>query len=168
MTTTDLCPCESKKPYDECCGPLHRGDRQAETAEELMRSRYSAFVKQEIDYIIDTAHSDSRKDLVRDEIAKWARESTWNGFEVIDTEGGGPDDEQGLVEFIAFYDDAEGDEVEHHEKSIFAREDGQWRFVDGLPGRQEPYRREEPKVGRNDPCPCGSGKKYKKCCARAA
>ena len=163
-TKTLDCPCGSKSAYDECCGPLHRGERTADTAEELMRSRYAAFVKQEIDYIVDTSHSDARKDLKRDEIETWAKSSTWNGFEVVDVQGGGPDDEQGMVEFVAWYDDAEGDEIEHHEKSVFTREDGEWRFLDGMPGKQEPYRREEPKVGRNDPCPCGSGKKHKKCC----
>ena len=166
-TITDACPCGSKTAYAECCGPLHRGEREAETAAELMRSRYAAFVKQQVDYIIETSHSEAHKDLKRDEIEAWARDSTWHGFEIIDVQAGGPDDDQGLVEFMAFYDDAEGNEVEHHEKSIFAREEGKWRFLDGMPGKQEPYRREEPKVGRNDPCPCGSGKKFKKCCAVA-
>jgi len=162
-TSTD-CPCGSKSAYAECCEPLHKGVREAKTAEELMRSRYAAFAMQEIDYIVDTAHPDAQKDLKRDEIETWSKNSTWNGFEIIDVQGGGEDDDQGLVEFIAWYDDPEGEETEHHEKSVFTREDGVWKFLDGMPGRQEPYRREEPKVGRNDPCPCGSGKKFKKCC----
>lgn len=168
MTKTTLaCPCGSKSAYDDCCGALHRGERKAETAEQLMRSRYAAFAKQEIDYIIDTAHSDAKKDLKRDDIETWSKNSEWTGFEIVDVQGGGPDDDQGLVEFVAWYVDPEGDEVEHHEKSVFTREDDEWKFLDGMPGKQEPFRREDPKVGRNDPCTCGSGKKFKKCCGAA-
>lgn len=167
-STSSLCPCGSEIDYATCCGALHRGERKADTAEALMRARYAAFVKHEIDFIISTAHSETNKETKREDIESWAKESQWEGFEVIDHEAGGPKDEQGVVEFVAHYVDGEGKEVEHHERSYFAREDGDWKFVDGVPARQEPFVRAEPKVGRNDPCPCGSGKKYKKCHGVAA
>jgi len=70
-----------------------------------------------------------------------------------------------VVEFRALYT-ANGEFCNHHERSVFRRENGDWRFVDGDFVAEKPIEREEPKVGRNDPCPCGSGKKYKKCCGK--
>jgi SEC-C motif domain protein len=166
--TSTPCPCGSESAYDTCCGPLHRGERKAATAQELMRARYCAFVKHEIDFIIDTAHTETHKETKREEIESWAEQSQWNGFEILDHEAGGEKDEQGMVEFVAHYVDQEGKEVEHHERSFFGREEGDWKFLDGAPARQAPFIRAEPKVGRNDPCPCGSGKKYKKCHGVAA
>ena len=61
---------------------------------------------------------------------------------------------------------ANGQKCEHREHATFRKIDGEWRFIDGVIESNEPYRREEPKIGRNDPCPCGSGKKYKKCCGK--
>ena len=61
---------------------------------------------------------------------------------------------------------AKGEAVEHHEHAYFKKLDGEWKFIDGEIESGVPYVREEPKIGRNDPCPCGSGKKYKKCCGR--
>jgi SEC-C motif-containing protein len=168
MTEATTCPCSSKKPYAECCEPLHKKVEKATTAEQLMRARYAAFAKHEIDFIIESAHPDTHKEDARDHIEKWSRDSTWNGMEIIDTTAGGEDDDEGVVEFLAFYDDAEGEEVEHHERAFFKKEDDTWFFVDGESATQEPYVREEPKIGRNEPCPCGSGKKYKKCCGKAA
>ena len=78
---------------------------------------------------------------------------------------GGENDDEGYVEFIAHYS-ANGQTVEHHEHSYFKRLDGEWKFIDGEIESGVPYVREEPKIGRNDPCPCGSGKKYKKCCGK--
>ena len=168
MNTSTLCPCGSEIEYAACCGPLHRGERTADTAEALMRARYAAFVKHEIDFIIGSAHSDTHKETKREDIESWATKSQWQDFEILDVEGGGPDDDEGVVEFLVNYIDHEGDEVEHHERSYFSRENGEWRFVDGEPARQEPFVREEPKVGRNEPCPCGSGKKFKRCHGVAA
>ena len=164
----ERCPCGTDMTYDECCGPLHRGDEKARSAEELMLARYSAFVKGEVDFIIETSHPDRRQDLKRESIEEWSKTSTWQGLEMIEAIDGDPGDDQGIVEFIARYTDAEGEEIEHHEKALFTCDKGTWYFVDGAPGRQEPFVREDVKVGRNDPCPCGSGKKFKKCCGKAA
>ncbi|MGN1324764.1 MAG: SEC-C metal-binding domain-containing protein, partial [Candidatus Spyradenecus sp.] len=57
-------------------------------------------------------------------------------------------------------------DFEHHERSLFKRVDGQWKFIDGELVKPKPIVNEQPRPGRNDPCPCGSGKKYKKCCGK--
>ena len=82
-------------------------------------------------------------------------------------ERGGEGDDDGYVSFIAHYT-ANKQACEHRERSYFKKIDGAWRFIDGQIDTGEPWHREEPKVGRNDPCPCGSGKKYKKCCGKGA
>ena len=163
----ERCPCGTDMTYDECCGPLHRGEQKARGAEELMLARYSAFVKGEVDFIIETSHPDRRQDLKREAIEEWSNSSTWHGLEMLEAIDGDPGDDQGIVEFVARYTDAEGEDVAHHEKALFKFEKGQWWFVDGAPARQEPFIRTDVKVGRNDPCPCGSRKKFKKCCGRA-
>lgn len=156
------CPCGSAKEVKTCCAPLHAGERKAQTAEELMRSRYSAFVLSEIDYIIETNHADTRHEINRAEVEEWSKSSSWNGLEVVSTENGGANDDSGIVEFKANYT-LDGKPVVHHERGEFSKVAGQWYFVDGQIIRDS-IRRDGPKIGRNDPCFCGSGKKYKKCC----
>jgi len=81
------------------------------------------------------------------------------------TQKGGVDDKTGIVEFVASYRDKEsGTELKHHETSLFTRENQLWKFKEGHIHGGQPVKRLEPKIGRNDPCSCGSGKKYKKCC----
>lgn len=156
------CPCGHAKDFSECCEPLHAGTRTALTAEELMRSRYSAFVKGAVDYIIETNHADTRQEINRDEVEQWSKASEWKGLEILKTESGLEQDDSGMVEFRAKYS-VEGKPVVHHEKGDFQKVDGRWYFLDGEIIR-EAFRRDQPKIGRNDPCFCGSGKKYKKCC----
>ena len=162
---SEKCPCMSGKAYAECCEPVIKGTRKAATPEELMRSRYSAYAKAEIDHIIDSTHKTQRDNNDREEIRKWAEKSRWNGLEILRTEAGGPQDDSGIVEFIARYSDR-GVNLEHHEIAEFRKENGEWFFYDGKMVPQAPYVRNGEKVGRNDPCPCGSGKKYKKCCGK--
>ena len=95
----------SGKTYAECCEPVIKGTRKAATPEELMRSRYSAYAKAEIDHIIDSTHKTQRDNNDREEIRKWAEKSRWNGLEILRTEAGGPQDDSGIVEFIARYSD---------------------------------------------------------------
>lgn len=159
------CPCGNTKSLDECCGPLVKGESFAETAEALMRSRYTAYTTQEVDYIIATHEPDSRDTVDRDGALKWSEEATWDGLEIVSTEAGGAADDEGMVEFIARYS-MEGAGFAHHEKSTFTKIDGRWYYKDGEMIKQQPVRRDTPKVGRNEPCPCGSGKKYKKCCGK--
>ena len=163
----DPCPCGSGAPYQQCCGTFHRGEAQPRTAEALMRSRYSAYARARIGYLESTLHPRRRKSHDPEQTREWAEGSTWLGLEILSTSDAGPDPDLATVEFVARYRPDDGEETEHHEIAEFRREDGRWYFVDGKTIGPEPVRREAPKVGRNDPCPCGSGKKYKKCCGRA-
>jgi SEC-C motif-containing protein len=158
----NICPCGSGKAYAECCGPFISGAENPASAEQLMRSRYTAYVREDVDYIVDTHIPRRREDLDVEATRIWAKEAEWLGLEIIRCENGGTGDETGLVEFKATYRQ-DGEEIVHHEVSEFRREGGKWFFEEGFPAR-DTYVRDAPKVGRNDPCPCGSGKKYKKCC----
>ncbi len=155
MTT---CPCNPEKNFDQCCGPYLAGKTNAPTAEALMRSRYSAFSRKEYDYIISTTHASTRPGEKKFD---QQGEPAWSGLEIISTEKGGPGDTEGTVEFIARYKSS-GGTYRYHELSSFVFEDGQWYYVDGDIIPQQTVRSE--KIGRNQPCPCGSGRKYKKCC----
>ena len=140
-----LCPCGSAKPLNDCCGRYHAGE-PAPTAEALMRSRYSAYVLKLSGYLRETWHPSTRPpglDVSEDEVV-------WQRLQVIASGAG-------WVEFAAFY---AGGQL--HERSRFVQEDGRWFYLDGemLP----PITAEKP--GRNTPCPCGSGKKYKRCCGQ--
>ena len=148
---------------NDCCLPLIRGKAKATTAEKLMRSRYAAFVLGEIDYIIATHHSKTVGEVDRPGIEEWSKKSKWLGLNIIDTHAGREGDEQGTVTFHVQYE-MDGKVHDHREHSLFEKEKGEWKFLDAQPAKAETVRREEPKVGRNDPCPCGSGKKHKKCC----
>lgn len=158
------CICGNDTTTESCCGAIIKGERPAQTAEELMRSRYSAYVMGEVDYIMDTHAPEAAEDADREAIEEWASEAEWLGFEVLDTAAGGAEDDEGEVEFICRFNQ-NGEEQVLHERSRFRRDEGTWRFVDGQLVKSKPIRREAPKVGRNDPCPCGSGKKFKRCCA---
>jgi SEC-C motif-containing protein len=160
---TGQCPCGSGRTYETCCAPLINGTGHAATPEDLMRSRYSAYVLQKIPYLARTLHPNQRDDFDEDGAARWSRESEWLGLEVISVSGTSPGDKTGMVEFQVHYT-RDGTTQVHHELSEFRRADGIWYFYDGKPVGNPPARRAAPKVGRNDPCPCGSGRKYKKCC----
>lgn len=157
------CHCGREVDFKECCAPLIEGAKKAQTAEELMRSRYSAYVTGAIDYIVQTHGGRSEDENERENLEAWSRESEWMGLEVLSTDQGGAEDKTGEVEFKAHYK-VDGQEHTHHEKAEFKKQDGTWFFVDGkiVPAQ---IKRGQPKVGRNEPCPCGSGKKFKKCCA---
>jgi SEC-C motif-containing protein len=165
----DPCPCGSGQSAAECCIPVIKRERSAATAEELMRSRYTAFVMNDVDWIMDSHHSDTVGEIDRDEVERWSAGSEWMGLKIRETEAGGADDSEGIVSFRARYK-VQGQQVDHVERAHFEREDGEWKFHSVL--EEEPVElvpvgpRSE--VGRNDPCPCGSGRKYKKCHGAAA
>jgi SEC-C motif-containing protein len=158
------CPCGTGLELAACCGPIIAGERPAPTAEALMRSRYTAYVEENVPYIRDSHDPESRESFDEAATGDWARRATWLGLEVLSTSAGGAGDQQGEVEFVARFRDERGVEHRHHERSTFIRRDGRWYFQDGELQAPPPAVRSAPKVGRNDPCPCGSGKKYKKCC----
>mgnify|MGYP003967705117 FL=1 len=168
MSSTDVndsCPCGSGSNYAECCELYLSGKESPATAEILMRSRYSAYVKSEIQYVHDSLHPSHREDHDQAAARKWSQDSEWLGLEVVATYAGGESDTHGVVEFKASYRDKSG-KHQAHEVANFEKIDGKWVYVNGEMPKQETVRRSEKKVGRNDPCPCGSGKKYKKCCGK--
>ncbi len=163
--SSEKCPCCSGKDYSLCCEPIIRGSRKAATPEELMRSRYSAYAKAEIDHLFYSTHPSQRESIDRAEMKAWAERSKWLGITILAANGTEPDAKTGTVEFIARYTDHDTP-LEHHELSEFRKEDGEWFFYDGKLVKDKPFVRTAPKVERNAPCPCGSGKKYKKCCGK--
>jgi len=167
MKDTELCPCASGRKYGACCGPILSGAKKALTAEALMRARYSAYATLQVDFLYESSGPQARKEFDRETCLGWAKSAEWTGLEVLESEGGGEGDDTGTVSFEAKYT-VQGKECVHREKAQFARVDGEWRFIDGAIEGHTPLHRQEPKIGRNDPCPCGSGKKYKKCCGRNA
>lgn len=162
------CPCGSGRSHAHCCGPFVDGGAEPATAEALMRARYTAHTLADIDYIVRTHDPAGREDIDREATRRWAERAEWLGLELLRTEAGGPGDAAGTVEFVAHFRER-GERRRHHEVAEFRRdEDGHWRFVDGQPPQPATVRRASPRVGRNDPCPCGSGRKYKKCCGANA
>ncbi len=127
-----------------------------------MRSRYSAHVLGKTQYLSDTLSASQRADFDAAEFEASFGDVTWLGLEIRGTAGGGEEEETGTVEFVARCKDQDGPGI-HHELSTFIREDGRWVFDDCVMN-PKPKTRQVEKIGRNAPCPCGSGKKYKKCC----
>lgn len=160
-----LCPCGSGAAYSACCEPIIKGKASAPTAEALMRARYSAYVRHEIDFIAASCvRADGESDIDMDETRRWSEESEWLGLKIHGTKQGGPSDSEGVVEFSAYYSH-KGLKDEHREVAGFKKVDGKWMYAEGsLAGTT--VVRASPKVGRNEPCPCGSGKKYKQCCGK--
>lgn len=156
------CPCGSGRPLADCCQPVIDGT-PALTAEALMRARYTAFLEGRMDFLDATLAPEKRDGVDADAVAEAARDAQGLGLVVRAVNGGGPDDDEGEVEYLARFR-IKGQMHGHHELASFRREGGAWVYVDGeMNPRQEP-RQVGAKPGRNDPCPCGSGKKYKKCC----
>lgn len=149
--TPSPCPCNNAKPYQACCQALHDGQLTASSAEQLMRSRYSAFVMGNIAYLIATLHPEKQR--ADDEIIlrQTIEQTHWLGLNIISDNTSG---NTATVEFVAFYQDEPIGQL--HERSHFIHENKQWFYVDGE--ILDPI-----KLSRNDPCFCGSGKKIKKC-----
>ena len=119
------CPCGSGDPYARCCGPYHRGERAAPTAEALMRSRYSAFAVGAAPYLVDSWHPSTRPaSLELDD------DVVWRHLEIMRTQRGGPWDTDGVVEFEARFVQGRS-RGRLHEVSRFVREHGRWFYVDG-------------------------------------
>ena len=174
------CPCGSGRTYRTCCEPFINGTAWPQTASELMRARYTAYTMGNVDYIGTTYAPTSGAAAHAKAAQDWVATSKFKSLKIVRTSKGGAEDNIGKVEFLATYEQA-GQAWDHHEVSEFARDSqGHWRFISSESHRHaagedhhhghhhdhggHTLRRATPKVGRNDPCPCGSGKKYKKCC----
>ncbi len=161
---TKSCPCGSGKDHVECCTPYISGDKPAPTAEALMRSRYSAYALNQLDYLKVSLAPEAMEGHDDESVKQWAESAEWLGLQIHDKWAGEEGDEAGIVEFSATYA-IDGEEQTHRERAEFKKMGEHWRYVDGHMVSGPPVRKEK-KFGRNEPCPCGSGKKYKKCCGR--
>ncbi|MEM7600539.1 MAG: YchJ family metal-binding protein [Verrucomicrobiota bacterium] len=124
------CPCKSWKNYEACCMPFHYGRKKPETAELLMRSRYSAYFFRLVDYLVETTHPDTRSKRLKEELDRTIYEVNWSGLEILDVVKGGKGDKVGKVEFVAeyYYQD---EPHELHERSRFRKYKGNWKYLDG-------------------------------------
>lgn len=127
-----------------------------------MRSRYTAYVLEEIDYIVSSHNPETRHEVDPKGAREWSQTADWDGLEIHETS---EDGDTGIVEFTARYK-VQGRLIRHRERAEFRRIDGRWFYHDGAMVKGKPVVRTGPKVGRNDPCICGSGKKFKKCHGR--
>ncbi|WP_440876822.1 YchJ family protein [Thalassotalea sp. PLHSN55] len=156
------CPCGTSRPFEQCCFAIHNKRRSASSPEALMRSRYSAYATNNAQYIYDTYASKSQAQQSIDEIRESASDCRWLKLTIhSSTEGNDLTQQLPTVEFSAFYliDDKL---FEMHELSRFVQEQGAWRYLDG----EIKANHQVAQLKRNDPCPCESGKKFKKCCSK--
>jgi SEC-C motif-containing protein len=163
MQDLAACPCCSGQTFANCCKDIISGNKLAETPLALMRSRYTAHVCKEMPHIIRTMRGKALKLFDEEKTYdEWFEKSIWQKLEIIEAPEVNKHDKEGIVEFKAYY---QLNGVDHilHERSKFAKEDSQWFYIAGQ--NKQPNIVNSNKVGRNDSCPCGSGKKYKKCCA---
>lgn len=156
------CPCQSGLSFAACCGPILAG-APAPTALALMRSRYTAYARGDVAHLVRTLAPEHRAGFDAADVRAGMQTTQWLGLEILGTEDGGAADSSGIVEFVARFQ-AQGQMRALHERSRFRRDegDGNWVYVDGETAVQPAK-----KPGRNDPCPCGSGRKFKHCCGRA-
>lgn len=154
------CPCQSGVAFDVCCGPLLKGGK-ARTAQALMRSRYTAYAQGDVAHLHRTLAPEHRATFDPVEIAASMAQTQWIGLQILDTVDGGETDDTGIVDFAARYLLRDGQVRVMRERSRFRRdEDAGWVYIDGAVDAAK-------KTGRNDPCPCGSGRKFKQCCGKA-
>ena len=165
------CPCGTGFPYTDCCGPWIRGVGHADTAEDLMRSRFSAFSLGDWDYLEKSLHPDERTSC--GDACQQQKGIRWTRLEILESKKGGTFDEEGEVSFAAYFTQ-DGENKNLQETAKFLRVNGQWYYSQRtskvmsktLTASEIPYQRNQAKIGRNDPCPCNSGKKFKKCCGK--
>ncbi|MBF02456.1 MAG: preprotein translocase subunit SecA [Flavobacterium sp.] len=118
------CYCCSGKAYETCCEPFINGTNIPTFPEQLMRSRYTAYVLRLADYLIETTAVSQRKYYSKKEILTWAKMNTWIKLEILEAY-------ETIVEFKAYYLDEKLQAQIHHEKSTFKQVNGKWYYVDG-------------------------------------
>jgi len=130
--TKESCPCQSQLPYEKCCGQYHKSGGHAPTAEALMRSRYTAYVMGDAQYLFRTWHANTRPTL---QSLKASGPQTLIGLKILSTQAGGENDKKGMVEFISsrFSPSSLMGEIEQHkEKSLFTRVKDHWVYIDAI------------------------------------
>lgn len=148
------CPCQSGQPYQTCCQAYHQENALPDTAEQLMRSRYSAYVLHDIDYIIATTVPAQQHLLKREDLQHWSETAEWLGL-TVQAHYPNISKTHAQVAFEARFAEA-GETHRHQELSAFVRIDHRWYFIDPT----------VPLPGMKQPCFCGSGKKFKACCGQ--
>lgn len=124
LESGNTCYCGNNRSFEDCCGPFLSGAGFPSTAEELMRSRYSAYVTKNVPYIIETTSPAFRKYYNPKSILEWAANSTWISLEILSSSGN-------RVKFVANYLDETGQLTRHIEDSRFEKIAGRWYFMDG-------------------------------------
>lgn len=123
-----ICPCGSGKLFMKCCKPYLTGKAIPETAQALMRSRYTAYTRADIDYIQATMKGIAAQGFNAQEAKAWAQQVTWTGLKVMTSDKGGPEDNTGSVSFLAHYT-SQGKKQHLHENSLFEKIDGRWYYI---------------------------------------
>ncbi|MDR3491316.1 MAG: YchJ family protein [Gammaproteobacteria bacterium] len=150
------CPCGSLKEYAICCGRFIEAGQMPKTPVELMRSRYTAYAKANIDYIQQTMQGPAALGFDINEAAALAKSTLWQKLKILNFS---TTHDKGMVEFMAFYT-VDNRNYILHEESHFVQQNGLWYYVDG-----KLLLNDKLTTARNDNCVCGSGKKFKNCCA---
>lgn len=179
------CPCCSGKEFTICCEPLLLGKQHAETPEQLMRSRYTAFAQRDVDYIFATMTGPALTNVSREETQAFVDHVKWTGLEIIDispiksshevNNKNNESDEklesyqEGFVEFAAHYIEDDDAQILSERSRFIKKDNDKWFYISGehkvvRPEKTNQISTKKNMPGRNDPCFCGSGKKYKKCC----
>ncbi len=169
-TEDGACPCGSGRAYEDCCGVYHGGGAWPEDAPSMVRARYSAYARHQWQFLVDT-HMPAPQETgpSADELRKGSEFVDWQGLNIVGSGLSTDEDEEGApnVDFYAYYRLPDGlHQLGEH--ALFTEKDGRIYYAGGAELRPAPLRHAGPKIGRNDPCPCGSGKKYKKCCGKNA
>lgn len=151
---SENCPCCSGLQYSLCCGRYLSGEEIPASPEALMRSRYTAYSRHDVDYLLATWHQTHRSAELRQALSENASLIRWEGLNIVACEAGSHVNEAYVTFFARYVENGRSGAV--YERSRFVREDQRWYYIDGT----------TPQVGRNDRCPCGCEKKYKKCCGR--
>jgi SEC-C motif domain protein len=153
MKSETLCPCGSSKLFADCCAIILDDHSKALTAQQLMRSRYTAYTLARNEYLKESWAAETRPEEldVEDSTIQWL------GLDIEECKEGKEEDTEGTVTFTARFLSS-GHHCKLHEQSRFIKHDNLWYYLDGKSDSSTV------KTGRNEPCPCGSGKKYKKCC----
>lgn len=157
------CPCGSGGNFVDCCKEIVAGNKFAATPLELMRSRYTAHVLKDMPHLLRTMRGRALKLFDEEKThSEWFELNTWTRLEIIDAPAVTKHSREGVVEFKAYYMVNDQEQV-LHERSKFMKENNQWFYIAGSL-KNPAAATTSVKVGRNDDCPCGSTKKYKKCC----
>ncbi|WP_069859854.1 YchJ family protein [Desulfoplanes formicivorans] len=159
------CPCGSGLSFGSCCGPLLEGTSRPQTAEALMRSRFTAFATGRYAYLQQTVIPSLYDKFIPDDLARSTRHVRWTRLEIEGREAGTANDIQGTVIFSARYEHNNRQHIVR-ERSRFEKREGAWLYAGGHLLAENQVVGTGRSIGRNTPCPCGSGKKYKKCCGK--